>query len=471
MSKILQRALFLGLFFLFFTGTVLADDDFKIIYNVNYILKEEQNDLRAEADFQIKIINLHSDVYIKKFSLSFPKSFSIHNLVVKDDKGEVNPVLKSDALKTKIEMEFNQPSIGKATQNNFYLHYAQDNLFKKTGNIYEMILPVIENRGNADYKITVTLPANFSKKISLAKPQPNSISGNQIVWENPTTKTIYGIFGDKQIYHAQLTYNIKNPNFNFAYTDIALPPDTIFQKIYLHSLNPLPNKVFLDEDGNYLARYNFKPGEIKKVVLDADIEVYITARMEVRNYFNSLLPAQSKYLLNQNHYWKITSLDKIASLKGFSDIYNYVVENLEYNYAKVEEKNQRLGAENVLTNPSSAVCMEFSDLTVAIAREKGIYAREIQGYAFSQESELRPISLLSDVLHSWVEYYDQTKKMWIAVDPTWEETSGIDYYHSFDLNHVAFVIHSKDDDYPLPAGMYKIDNSRDIVIQPSSTCL
>ena len=125
-----------------------------------------------------------------------------------------------------------------------------------------------------------------------------------------------------------------------------------------------------------------------------------------------------------------------------------------------------MGAETVLSNHDQAVCLEFSDLFVGIAREKGIYSREIEGYGFSLDPKLQPISLSSDILHAWPEYFDTKTENWVAVDPTWENTSGIDYFSSFDLNHIVFVIHGKNPDYPLAAGMYKIENSRDILIKP-----
>ena len=91
-----------------------------------------------------------------------------------------------------------------------------------------------------------------------------------------------------------------------------------------------------------------------------------------------------------------------------------------------------------------------------------------QGFGFSQDPKLRPLSLVSDILHSWPEYYDLKSQLWIPVDPTWENTSGIDYFSSFDLNHITFVIHGKDPEYPLPAGTYKTENSRDVAISATN---
>lgn len=82
---------------------------------------------------------------------------------------------------------------------------------------------------------------------------------------------------------------------------------------------------------------------------------------------------------------------------------------------------------------------------------------------------MQPLSLISDILHSWPEYWDDTRQNWIPVDPTWESTSEIDYFNNFDLKHIAFVIHGKNSTYPLSAGSYKSENfSKDVFVEFSS---
>jgi len=112
-----------------------------------------------------------------------------------------------------------------------------------------------------------------------------------------------------------------------------------------------------------------------------------------------------------------------------------------------------------------------------LSRAADIPAREIDGYAYTQNSRERPISLEKDVLHAWPEYYDKNEGTWVMVDPTWENTTGgVDYFHTFDFDHVAFVIKGKDPEYPVPAGGYKLPNQTqqdvtatfaDNTIQPS----
>jgi len=450
-----------------FSGVLAAE--FKTDYQVEYNLSQSQDSLSSQVDFRIRITNLRSDVYVNKFAISFPNTFSINNLKTSDDNGSISPKTTVDEQKTKIELEFSNPTIGKDSVNTFFLNFNQANLFKVNGKVWEVILPVIENTGGESYQVTVNLPEATSKKISIAKPKPDSVNGYKIVWNNPKTKTIYAVFGDNQVYQTELTYNLKNDQIYPIFTEIAFPPDTVFQKTFIQSISPVPESVRQDEDGNYLGKYFLKPLENKTITYKSFIQIYAQLRDEVVPAVRQATNQQKNYLLTAKKYWQISKIDIIKNINTPKEIYDFVTNSLKYNYNKLNSNNKRLGADVVLANPDQAVCMEFTDLFIAIAREKGIYSREIQGYGFSLDPKLQPLSLSSDILHAWPEYYDLKTENWIAVDPTWGNTSGIDYFSSFDLNHIAFVIHGKNPEYPMPAGMYKIEDSRDVSIKPVVT--
>ncbi len=474
MAKRLLVFLLLVVSYLLLPNSVHAAD-FRSDYYVTYDLSQNQNDLRAHVNFQIKITNLRSDIYVSKFSISFPKNFLIHNLSATDDTGPIIPTVTTEDSDTKIDLEFRKPNTGRDSVNNFYLNFDQDNLFQVNGNIWEVILPTIENKDDGNYRVIVNLPAGSNRKISIAKPVPDSVTelpaGRQIIWNNPLTKTIYAVFGDDQIYQTELTYHISNPKLIPVMTEIALPPDTLYQKIYLQSISETPESVYRDEDGNFMARYYLNPRESKTIDLQLFIKTLPKARPEVAAYIRREIANEKKYLLSPQPYWQISdnNLSRISSLKSARDIYNFVTGDLKYNYSRFNQiDNIRLGADGALNHPDQAVCVEFTDLFIAAAREKGIMSREIEGYGFTQDPQLRPLSLSSDILHSWPEYYNPKSKLWIPVDPTWQNTSGIDYFSSFDLNHIVFAIHGKRPDYPLPAGMYKFENSHDILVKPTT---
>lgn len=469
MVRKIQVFLLVFLIFLFSPNKTFAAD-FKSDYQVEYFLGKTSNITTAKVVFTINITNLSSDVYVKKFSIAFPKNYIISQITAADDKGVVDPKVVNEGEKILVNLEFNDPAIGRDTTNTFHLAFLQEKIFDVSGNIWELIIPTLENQTSASgYRAIVYLPDNSDRKISIAKPRPTLIQGNKIIWENPQVKTIYAVFGDEQYYQSKFTYHLYNPKLVPVYTDIALPPDTDNQQVFIDKLNPPPSQVFLDDDGNYMARYNLFPKSKVDVVLNSGIIVSTKRRDEYRIFNNSIIQKQKSYLLSPQPLWEIKQIDKIPALAQVSDVYKYVTSSLKYNYSRLGKNEERMGAEKVLLNPTNAVCTEFSDLFVALAREKGIYSREIQGYGFTRDDQLRPISLTSDVLHSWPEYYQEATAQWISIDPTWENTSGIDYYNSFDLNHIVLAIHGKSAEYPYPAGMYKVDKSQDIVINPVNT--
>lgn len=464
MKKILTLLIVLCIF-LFLSKQSFAAD-FTSEYKVEYFIKELNSQLINNVRFNIKITHLRSDVFVKKFSLIFPKYFEVKDVTASDDKGAISPRITRNDKQTSIEVEFNEPKTGKGSENNFYISFIQDNLFKINGNIWEVILPLIENQDDSNYTVIVNLPEESDKKISIAKPKPNHINGKQLIWNNPKTRTIYAVFGEKQFYQTKLTYNLSNPRLVPVYTDIAFPPDSLYQQIFINNISPKPNKVLIDDDNNYLGRYYLKPKENKVVTFNGIIVTSSHMRPEYQELIKTQIESEKKYLLTEQPYWKIKSPEKFTNLKTANDIYSFVVNSLKYDFAKLNTKEGRMGASKALELPNNAVCTEFTDLFIGLAREKGIFSREIEGYGFSADPQLRPLSLVSDTLHAWPEYYDANSQIWISVDPTWENTSGIDYYNSFDLNHIVFVIHGKDPDYPYPAGSYKTVDSKNILIQP-----
>lgn len=465
-KKIILLVFFL--FLLVFVPRVIFAQEFKTNYSVEYFLKQNAKSLDSQVRFKIAITNLKNDLYVNKFTLSFPSTFSITNIKASDDSGEIIPELTTDDDKTKIDLEFINPKTGRETVNNFYLSFNQHNLFTVSGNVWEVILPTIEGKDSKDYQVIVHLPDSSQKKLTIAKPKPTRIASNTIYWDNPQTRTIYAVFGDKQIYDVRLQYHLKNDRLTPVITEVAFPPDTLYQKVFIKKITPEPSRIYLDEDGNFIGLYALKPKERKKISYESAIEVYATARSDLQETVRDEIALQKSYLLSATKYWEITNLNQIKDLKNVADIYYYVTNNLKYNYTRINKNLKRLGADTALKNPTLAVCTEFSDVFVAIAREKGIYAREIEGYGFSQDSKLRPLSLIADVLHSWPEYFDTKTSLWKPVDPTWENTSGIDYFSSFDINHIAFAVHGKKSDYPYPAGMYKIDDTKDVEIKATS---
>ncbi len=438
--------------------------DYKADYTVGYFVTDEGNAIRTKAQYKIALTSLTSESYVKTFSLSFPKSFKVTVIKASDDHGPISPKVEESATKTIIHLTFTKPATSRGTTNNLYLDFYQDNIVRPQGRIWEVVIPTIPKDENTTYKIILNLPKNQAKPLSLAKPAPDIVQGTQFVWNNVTTRTLYAIFGDHQAYSLQLTYPLKNSHLEPQTQEIAFPPDTAYQKVFMKSIEPAPSSVRLDEDGNYLGKYTIAPFSSKKVTVKALVQVVATPRAD---YARKVSSSYLQSSLETPPLWRLEEPATYNKLTDISQVYRYVVNALSYDFQKAAKGGGRVGAQAALDNPTHAVCTEFTDSFVAIARSRAIAAREVAGYAFANQPEFRPLSLEKDILHAWPEYYDNKKNVWVPVDPTWEATSGVDYFSSLDLHHIAFVLHGRDPENPRPPGAGGDGTTKHIVVEVS----
>lgn len=462
------KKVFFLLFFLFLLLPKSAfASDFRTNYEVHYYPQKEGTSILSQVKYHITITNLKPDLYIKEYTVSFPQSFQVMSLETSDNDGILSSSIKTEGKYTAIVIPLRTEKIGVNETNELYISFTQSNLFKEHGSTWEVIIPTMQYEEGDTYKVLVHMPPDYSKNISIAKPKPDYIRSDQIEWTNPKQKTIYAIFGSTQNYQLKLTYHLTNPQISRVYMDVAFPPDTLYQKTYVHKIDPEPNLVYMDSDGNYIGRYFLSPKETKTVQYISSMTLFPQPRQEMKDVVNTQYIDQKHYLLSENNLWRSIDSADTQNLKDVKSIYQFVLNTLDYDFGRVSTSTTRLGSVRTLQNPTQAVCTEYSDLFIALAREKGIPARELQGYGISSENEIRPISLDGDILHSWVEFYDTNSKLWIPIDPTWEDTSHIDYFNSLDFNHIVFAIHGKKADYPYPAGSYKdTKETKDIEITP-----
>src|SRR5690606_11139207 len=166
-------------------------------------------------------------------------------------------------------------------------------------------------------------------------------------------------FGNLQAYSFLLNYHLENPLPKNSDVEITIPPDTAFQKVYIEDINPKPTEIKRDKDGNWLAVFNLGARERVDVVVAGTVELYSAYQ---RNFS---YPGQNlQDYLKETEYWQTSDPEIIRlanELKTPRAIYDYVVNNLNYDYSRVRSNVQRLGAVEALKNPNSAICMEFTD--------------------------------------------------------------------------------------------------------------
>lgn len=469
--KVVKKIIFVFLLIIFLclsNNLVFAQEnnqekEFETKYQITYTVTS--NALVA-VDQVIEIKNLLSKIYVSQYSLMIGSN-NVNNVSVWDDFGTLKPQIETGTNYTKIYIEFSEKVVGKDKKNNLHIHYETPDFAIKKGQILEVTIPSLANKEALDdYQIKLVVPASFGPhSFILPQPDQHEINNNfeSFYFGHKKLLGFQGItaaFGNAQLFDFTFVYYLKNNNKFPGLTEISLPSDTPFQRVYYQSLEPKPKEIKIDADNNWLAVYRLEKDQGLKVTATGSAEVYINAQEELIP-----LPLENDLVgnyLQPDEYWEVDNPEivKLAEeLKTPEAIYNFLVDNLIYDYGRLNSEIKRLGAAQTLQNKQSALCTEFADLFIAIARAAGIPAREIDGYAFTNNPQLRPLSLSKDILHAWVEYYDFDKKLWIPIDPTWGNTTGgVDFFNKLDLNHFAFARHGIESDYPPPAGAYSLDS-------------
>jgi len=465
LKKVILFFVFIGLLIFLLPPTSFASTNFSTDYNVSYTINENA---ATRVNLNVVITNLSDQYFTPTYDIQAGFK-NISNLNASDENGPLNPTVTQKTGGAEIQATFNKRVVGLGNKHTLNISFDTDEVAQNLGNIWEINIPGISNKNDfTTFNTTVIYPGVLGKP-SYIKPNISPTTGtNKLTFtkEQLASSGISITFGSFQIYQFDLIYHLGNKNLFPIKTEIALPPSTNYQDITIDSLNPKPINVSVDSDGNWLAQYYLSPSKNLNVEVKGKAKINLTPTEQI------LTNEQLHDYLQPKPFWESDNSkikDLAEQLKTPEAIYNYVTRNLNYDYSRVSSDKPRLGAINVLNSPNSAVCLEFTDLFIALSRAAGIPAREIDGFAYTKNTTERPLSLVKDILHAWPEYYDFDKKTWVMVDPTWGSTTGgIDYFNTLDFDHFAFVIKGQDSSYPIPAGGYKLSqdiNTKDVNVQ------
>lgn len=426
-----------------------AAGEFTANYDVSYAIAPTGVTIVTQA---VTLVNRQTNLYPKQYTILLD-TLNVKNIIARDAGGTITPTITQNDGKTEILLTFNKQVVGLGKETPFTLRYENLDIAQKNGSVWEVNIPgIAEDADVGNYNVTIQTPPTFGA-ISYLKPPPASSGG----WnrQQMTRGGISAAYGDKQNAKLTLRYYLENPGVAPMTEEIALPPDTAYQRVSIDTINPKPTEIIKDRDGNWLAHYALLPGQ--NVSVEATVSVSITTAPEQTQ--KKLGSEEVAAYLKPLPYWEADDPAVQALAATYTTprgIYDYVVATLTYDYDRVTATPKRKGAARAIKTPKESICMEFTDLFIAIARAAGIPARELVGYAHTTNAKLRPLSLVSDVLHAWPEYYDEKLGTWIPVDPTWANTTGgVDYFSTLDYTHIVFAIHGLSSSTPLPAGFYR----------------
>ncbi|HAV15149.1 MAG TPA: hypothetical protein DCX25_02375 [Candidatus Pacebacteria bacterium] len=457
----------LFLFSLFFSvPRIFAVSEFTTTLRAQYTVDARGN---THVKQEIRIVNNISTIYVTQYSFDVGSTTLQNVRVIGKDGAALPTSVTTTGGNTHIALHFPDKVVGKDKERIFIIEYDHPDIAVVAGNVLEVDIPsLVKPDQFQTYSAVLQVPASFGDPVRVEPSTyiPKHTDQTYEMTFNQAYKGVHVLFGTKQIYRFQLRYHVSNPSISPGVSQVALPPDTNYQKIQYTAIQPKPDSIEKDKDGNWIA--TFTVGGQKE--MDITAEGYATVFLEPTTQVPSGRP--DKAYTQPQKYWETQDpeIQKLAKqLKTPQAIYNYVAKTLSYSYERLNQQTQsRFGAVEALKRPTEALCQEFTDTFIALARAAGIPARELNGFAYTANPRLRPLSLVADVLHAWPEYYDAEKQQWIQVDPTWGNTTGgVNFFTLLDLNHIVFAIHGVLSEKPYPAGMYKIagKEEKDVLVQ------
>jgi transglutaminase-like putative cysteine protease len=253
-----------------------------------------------------------------------------------------------------------------------------------------------------------------------------------------------------------------NANFFLNKYKVLVPKDIdsgpVKQKVNFTNISPTPSNSIRDQDGNLFFEFSFPSNQDAEIVIEGYAVLTQDNSIDYKNSGNlSDIPQDIlQTSTNSAKYWEsdnpeimkvaqelksqITGNDKNV-YELINNTYKFVVDRIDYSEVKRFGINERQGALATLQG-GAAVCMEYSDLFIALMRAQGVPARGAFGYGYSAlDSEET-----GTTSHQWAEVYIPSLGEWISVDTTWGE-SGHELIGG-DLNHFYTHVASISPDIP-----------------------
>ncbi|MDC0449117.1 transglutaminase family protein [bacterium] len=461
------------------TTHTYATDAFTTDYNVAYKIQPAGE---THVTQKLTITNQKEDVIATSYSIQI-KNLNVYDVSASsgDKKIETNETYQDDLVT--ISANFKDYIIGQGKQNSLTINYKSKDIATKIGEVWNINIPQSDiDNSTLSYNVLLEIPTQFGPKIYIS-PKPTVYKENddnfeiRFIKQDLQNTGITASFGKHQYLNFKLKYQLENPHYLSAKYEIALPSDIPgAQQVAYSSIDPKPKEIYKDADGNTIAIYSLH-GK-KKVEVTVVGSATITSRQIIPTSGGNFkdIDRDLKKYVKAEKYWEVDSeiikkladelFDKEVSVsQNAQNIYDYVVKNLDYDFEIINEDFiDRKGAESALLQRGNWACMEFTDLFIALARTMGIPARELNGFAFTSVTDSKkPMSISfrgGDLLHAWPEFYDPIFG-WVQIDPTWGNTSGVDYFTKLDTNHFVFVTKGIDSEYPLPAGAHRFADSLD----------
>ncbi len=142
-----------------------------------------------------------------------------------------------------------------------------------------------------------------------------------------------------------------------------------------------PDTIFINGDNRY-ARFSIQNLKKKKATLEIDVDIILMNRDITSSKQSPIFSEIDQDFLKEEKFidYNSKSIQKLAnelhdqdSIQMASNIYNYLVTNIEYSGYESDSKGASLALKT-----KSGDCTEFSDLFIALCRANGIPTKKYQ---------------------------------------------------------------------------------------------
>jgi hypothetical protein len=310
----------------------LANENF----NVDTVVTYEVGDSgKTTVTHDITLENAFSTLYATSYSLQLEnidvQNIEAYELTSEGERSDLEIQTSKEGDKVNAALTFKEAVVGKGSQRHFFVTYENSSFVVRTGEVWEVSIPKLsDSSAFRNYTAVLKVPVSLGQEAYLS-PNPVSStleSGNNIYTFDKSSLLKTGVtagFGQFQVFTFTLNYHLENPLAISTETSVAIPPDTAFQKIYIHSITPSPSNVVVDPDGNYIANFKLSPRQRVDVVASGEVQIFSSQRPFPK-------PSQTVLVdnLKESTYWQVNDLqikDLAQKYKTPKEIYDYVTTN------------------------------------------------------------------------------------------------------------------------------------------------
>ena len=302
------------------------------------------------------VTNKEPTIFLTQYALqtNYP---DLKNVVVRYNNTIIPPTVVQSNEGTSIAVTFPDEVVGQGKKRTFTIEYINTNLATLAGSVLEMYIPAMPEAAEyAKHVSIVEIPEKmgYPTRINANPTKVETGEGTLVLFfEEQKGSAVTALFGDTQRYSLNLRYQLENSTGSTALTQIALPPESAFQRVHISSIDPLPTELKTDTDGNWIATYTLAPTSAVTVHVDMSMLVSLTPNTVV-----PVVQPTSKHL-EQLEYWEVTApiIQELArKYKTPQTIHEYLVQTLSYTTADLSSGSIRQGAVAALAQPEAAVC-------------------------------------------------------------------------------------------------------------------